>query len=381
MQVNNVPIRVLHVTLNMEIGGAEQVVKQLVENICKEQFETMVLCIDGIIGAMGQVLLKNGTEVFSLARKPGFDLSLIKDLRALLNEKSVDVLHCHQYTPYVYGLLASLGTGVPVIFTEHGRLYPEKYKWKRILSTPILSMLTNSVISISKATADAMVKYENFSKNKIEIVYNGLRHDTINIDREKMCRELQIAPELTIFGTISRLDPIKNQSMMIRAFSTTLTQQANCVLLIIGDGCDRVNLEALVSKLGIQKNVIFTGFKVDPAPYFELIDIFLLSSLSEGTSMTLLESMACSKPSVVTDVGGNSEIVIDSETGFVTPDRDDKAFSVGMLKLLESKDLQKRMGDSASSRYRQIFTEAKMTKEYETRYLKLVKNNVKENRL
>lgn len=366
-------VHVLHVTLNMEIGGTEQVIKQLVENTCLDKFCVTVLCIDGIVGSMGQELVKSGVRVISLKRKPGFDKSLIKDLRAVLKDQNVDVLHCHQYTPYTYGVFAAFGSGIPVIYTEHGRLYPETYKWKRFLINPVLSFFTESIVSISKATADALVKYENFPRSRIEVIYNGLRYEKTNIDRQSMLSELDVDEQSVLLGTVSRIDPIKNQPLMIKAFSKVLSKHPKAVLVIVGDGSDRPRLESLVRELGIKKSVRFTGFQVHPQPYFELLDIFLLSSLSEGTSMTLLESMACSKPSVVTDVGGNPEIVLNGETGFVTPDQDVDAFSQAMDSLLASSSLRESMGSKAMLRYRELFSEEKMLSRYEEKYLTLIK--------
>lgn len=365
-------VRLLHITLNMEIGGTEQVIKQLVANTDSKKFDVGVLCIDGIVGKMGKELQESGVDVESLKRRPGFDLRLIRDLRTLVRDRKVDVLHCHQYTPYIYGLLASIGLGVPVLYTEHGRLYPETYKWKRMLANPILSLFTKSIVSISKATADALVRYENFPRSKIDVVYNGLRNQEISIDREEMCESLGIPLDHKVLGTISRLDPIKNQPMMIEAFAKTIEAFPNATLLIVGDGSERESLERLVDSLGIRSNVIFTGFMVKPQPFFQLLDIFLLSSLSEGTSMTLLQAMACEKPSVVTDVGGNPEIVIDGETGCLTPDQDSQSFSKAMLELLECPARCHSMGQAAKSRYLALFSETRMLQEYESRYLRLL---------
>ena len=367
--VNRGKIRLLHLTLNMEIGGTEQVIKQLVQNLDDQRFDSSILCIDGLVGAMGIELSENGFEVTSLERKPGFDFKLVKDLRKKLKSDSVDILHCHQYTPYVYGVLAAIGTGVPVIFTEHGRLYPEKFKWKRFVSSPLLSYFTKVIIAVSHSTAVAMARYENFPLHKIRVIYNGLAHTDVDVDRNKMCQQLGIDPGVKIVGTISRLDPIKNQPMMIRAFSDVLKVEPEAVLLIVGDGSDRGRLEQIVKELGIQDKVVFTGFKIDPRPYFELLDVFLLSSLSEGTSMTLLETMACAKPSVVTDVGGNPEIVVDGKTGYITKDQDQKGFADALCKLLSNKTVLETQGEAAKNRYLELFTLTKMIEEYERCYV------------
>ncbi len=103
-------LKVLHITFNMGIGGTEQVIRQLVQGMASEGVESEILCIDGQIGPIGEALEQSGIPVHKLARKQGFDWSLIGGIRKCLRERRFDVVHCHQYTPWVYGWLAALGT-------------------------------------------------------------------------------------------------------------------------------------------------------------------------------------------------------------------------------------------------------------------------------
>ena len=364
-------IKILHVTFDMAIAGTEQVIRQLVENTDPEKFETSIMCIDGKIGALGNELIKNGVEINTVERGPsGLDFKLVANLRHHIRSNNIDVVHCHQYTPYIYGLFAAIGTSRPVIFTEHGRFYPDSYKWKRILLNPLLSLCTSSIVAISDATAQALVKYENFPRKKIKVIYNGIRKAPVTASTSQHLRqELGINHEANILGTISRLDPIKNQTMMIRSFSQTLSHHQNSYLVIVGDGPERKNLEQLVEQLGIKSQVIFTGFKVNPQRYLEIMDIFLLPSLSEGTSMTLLEAMAYKKPTIVTNAGGNPEIVDNEVTGIVTTNEAEEELSNAMTRLLNDPDLAIRFGINGYERYIDMFTVDKMILQYETLYL------------
>lgn len=363
--------KVLHVTFDMAIAGTEQVIRQLVENTDPERFECAIMCIDGKVGELGQLLADKGFKLHTFTRKPsGLDFDVIKQLKQFVKDNDIDVLHCHQYTPYTYGLFASFGTKAKVIFTEHGRFYPDSYKWKRMLLNPILSLFTDHVTAISKATAEALIKYENFPRRKVQVIYNGINVDTESFkDDGTLRKELNIAEDAKVLGTISRLDPIKNQPMMIEAFAEVLNTHPNTILLIVGDGPERNKLESLCQTLTIQDKVIFTGFKVNPQRYFNIIDIFLLSSLSEGTSMTLLEAMAFKKPSVVTNVGGNPEIIIDGETGLVTPTKNSIAFSQAIEKILGQPALASELCIQAHNRFKDKFTANVMIKDYEKSYL------------
>lgn len=363
-------IKILHVTFDMAIAGTEQVIRQLVENTDKEHFNCEIMCIDGKIGELGQLLSEKGFKLHTLKRKAsGLDFELIKKLRDFVRLNNIQVLHCHQYTPYIYGLFASFGTKAKVIFTEHGRFYPDSYKWKRMLLNPLLSLFTDHITAISKATAEALIKYENFPRRKVQVIYNGINVDTESFkDEGNLKQELNIPEDAKVLGTISRLDPIKNQPMMIEAFAEVLKSHPNTYLLIVGDGPERQKLETLSETLKVEDKVIFTGFKVNPQRYFNIIDIFLLSSLSEGTSMTLLEAMAFKKPAVVTDVGGNPEIVVDGETGLVTPTKNPDLFSISIKRLLTERELFSLLSSSAKERYLKTFTAGAMINKYATVY-------------
>jgi len=179
---------------------------------------------------------------------------------------------------------------------------------------------------------------------------------------------LGIASDEMVLGTISRLDPIKNHKMMLSAFKQISTQYTKTRLLIIGDGPLRENIEQQCKDLGITDKVIFTGFKVEPQQYLKCMDIFLLPSFSEGTSMTLLEAMSFSKPCVVTDVGGNPEIVINKKTGIVIPNDNQSELTNACIFLLRNKIMQIKYGKAGQQRFSELFLVSKMIDQFENLY-------------
>ena len=358
---------ILHITYDMNIGGTEQVIRNLIEGLNKEAYKSSVLCIDGTVGPWGQELHRLGYEHFSLDRQPGFDLRLIKDIRKLLSQLRVDLVHCHQYTPYTYGWFGSLFTGVPVVFTEHGRFYPDVSSAKRKIINPLLQRFTSAVTAISAATKQALVDFENLDPNRIDVVYNGIADiDTPLIDVAK--KKLSLDKNAIVFGTISRLDPIKNQEMMIRAFAKVVSANPNAKLMIVGDGPLRSQLEQLVGALDVKESVLFTGFKTNPVDYMAAMDVFLLPSLSEGTSMTLLEAMRFSKPTIATSVGGTPEIITHEKSGLLIENKDESALVSSMLKLLGSSSLRMSYGAAARREFEQRFVVRAMVREYERIY-------------
>lgn len=353
----------------MRIGGAEQVIYNLVENTDKSMYDLSIICLDSALGPFGRQLQERGCQITSFNRKPGFDVSLIRDIRRHIKDHDIDVLHCHQYTPYVYGLLGSLGTKTKVIFTEHGRFYPDERRVKRVLINPLLNNLTAHVTAISSATLDALVEFENFPRKKIKVIYNGIDDQRfIRQGNQDIRIELDISQEAYILGTVARLDPIKNHKMMINAMKAVNEKFPKTYLVIVGDGAEKECLEALAKSLKLTDRIIFTGYREDTEKFYAAMDIFLLTSFSEGTAMTLLEAMAAGLPCIVTGVGGNPEIVKDGETGFVIPSDDVKVLAEKICMLLKDIDLKKRMGHAGRKRFEERFTVDKMVREYETLY-------------
>lgn len=364
--------KVLHVTFNMGIGGTEQVIRQLVLGSRGQEIEHEIVCIDGQVGAIGEQMGEEGIPVHRVSRAPGFDRKLIGELRDLIRTRDVSIVHCHQYTPFLYGRLAAMGTGAKVVFTEHGRFYPDRYRYKAALINPLLAILTPAVVAISSATRDALAKYEFMPKSKIQVIYNGiqpLKADPARIT--ELRSELGIPADSFVYGTVSRLDPVKNQIMMLESFAHCLKDYPESYLLMVGDGPERQTLEAQAESLGVSGRVRFTGFITEPAQHLALMDAFLLSSHTEGTSMTLLEAMSLGLPAVVTAVGGNVEVVEHELSGLIAPDSDTAAFAQEMARLQQQTALREKISEAARARFQSRFSAEAMVKSYLRVYYQL----------
>lgn len=370
------PVRVLHVTFDMGIGGTEQVIRELVTHLPASEFTHRVVCIDGRVGPIGEQLQQQGIDVEALKRASGFDRYMIASIKARIREYRIDIVHCHQYTPWVYGLLAALGTGARVVFTEHGRFYPDRYRYKALLINPVMALLTNAIVAISSATRDALGRYEFIPKRKVQIVYNGIEGWSADLEQAaRVRRELGIPSEDPVLGTIARLDPVKNQTMMLEAFAGVLNTHPNAWLLMVGDGPDRDRLEALAEQLDITGRVKFVGFKNQPIAYLSAMNGFLLSSHTEGTSMTLLEAMSLGIPTVATRVGGNPEIIDNERTGLLTPAGDAAAFQAAIVRLLDDPILAQSLSEAAIQRFKRDFSVQSMQASYAGLYRRILKRS------
>lgn len=367
------PLRILHITYDMGIGGTEQVIKNLITGANTSEVAHHLCCIESPLGPWGKTLQASGIPVFSFNRKPKLDRKLIANIRRIIKGNKIQIVHAHQYTPFTYGFFASRGTGAKLIFTEHGRFYPDSSSRKRRLVNRALFPFVDKVTAISEATKQAMVQYEVIPAKQIEVIYNGIHAitPTSTEDQQALRNELGIPEHALIFGTIARFDTIKNQTLMIRGFAKALNTHSNIRLVLVGDGPERETLAQLVDELDLQDAVHFTGYQPEPKRYINLFDAFLLTSLSEGTSMTLLEAMSVGKPCIASNAGGNPEIVSHEKTGLIFPSENEPELVNAMNRLIADEALRARFSAEAIGTFDARFTAAVMQKRFMAIYKSL----------
>lgn len=357
---------IMHVVLSMHVGGAERLVYDMVKYPAFAERPPIVCCLDAV-GDLGEKLRQEGYQVYCKGRRPGLDLGMVGWLRQIIIREQVDVVHAHQYSPLFYTVPAALLAGrKKVIYTEHGRFHPEYKSWKRTLFNPVLAMGVDHLVSISAATAQAMAAYDNFPLHRIKIIHNGVDCAGMQpkVDRQSKRKELGLSPTCRIIGTAARLNSIKNIAMMLRGLKVILEKVPNTFLVIAGQGEEEQNLKNLACELEIAGHVKFIGLRFDLPEIYQLFDVFLLTSFSEGISVTLLESMSCGIPAVVTEVGGNREVLVEGATGFLVAVDDDQLFVQRVCELLQNAKLAASLGEAAQRRLDKEFSLQGMMEKY-----------------
>lgn len=358
----------MHVILSLDAGGgAERLVYDLVRDAAFSSARPVVCCLYHH-GKLGALLQQEGFRVFSPPVKPGgLQWSIILWLAGIIRRERVDVVHAHQYTPMFYSVPAALAAGGKrVIYTEHGRLYPDLPKWKRRLCNPLLSRGIDQIVSISEGTKEAMVAVDNFAGERIAVVRNGVisAKPGCGYDPEEKRRSLGIPSSDRIIGTAARLEKIKNLPMMLLGFRGVLQKMPDTSLLIAGRGSREKALKEYAQELGIGAKVHFLGLREDLPEIYPLLELFLLTSFSEGISVTLLEAMSHGVPPIATRVGGNPEVVLEGETGLLVADNDYRELTEKILELLAVPERARRMGEAARSWVSNHFSFPKMVENY-----------------
>jgi glycosyltransferase involved in cell wall biosynthesis len=373
------PLKVMQLVLSLVIGGTEKLVYDLVRHIDKHVVSPVVCCLDKF-GDFGEELQREGYQVYTLNRKPGIDWGLISRLSAIVRQEQIDIIHAQQYTPYFYGLMASLSSKLSIstkspklIFTEHGIPYPYRKKMKRLILNPVLCLFADEIITISEYTKSNLIKYENFPARRMKIVYNGvdLGQFSQEIDPAAKKQFLRLPHDSKVIGIVARLDPVKNHAMLFRAFKKVLNSIPETYLLIVGEGAEENKLKALTESLGISDKTVFLGARKDIPELLHIFDVFALPSLSEGMSVTLIEAMGAGVPVVATRVGGNPEVVKDQETGYLVESDNDQEMADMLIKLLQDNEARQRMRQAGQQRAHDIFSLDKMVNTYTELYFKV----------
>lgn len=360
--------RVMQLVLSLSPGGTERLVIEIVRAL-SERIESVVCCLDHP-GEWADELKALGVPVIALSRQPGFHPALAMRLAKELKDRQIDIVHCHHYSPYVYGLLASvMKPGVQLVFTEHGRLSDAAPSRKRRFVNPLLSRWPGKLCAVSADLKNHMVA-EGFPARRVGVTYNGIDpgQRPTAAQRSSARASLGLPEDAFVVGTVGRLDPVKNLHMLLQAHAFLVSKHPHVRTVIVGDGTERAALEAHAQALGVADSISFAGYRSDVRFLMSAFDVYANSSQYEGVSLTILEAMASALPVVATRVGGNPEVVIDQETGFLVPGLA-RALSDAIGTLVYDERRRRAMGDAGRFRVKRHFSIARMVEAYAGVYL------------
>ena len=346
------PLHILQVVHALGVGGTERVVCDLALRLCADGIRMSVGCLDEV-GELGERLRATGIGVHLLGRTPGVDLGLVRRLARLYRAERIDLVHAHQYTPYFYAATACLlAPPRRVVFTEHGRHQPDRLRLRRAACNQALRPITAAYTAVSEFTRDSLVTFERMPHARIEVIYNGVDTDDPGIARAEARQRLGLPATARVVLSVGRMDRVKDFGTLVRAMVPTLVEVPDALLLIAGDG-DRTyadDLRRQAETLGIARRVQLLGSRDDVPVLLAACDVFALTSVTEATSMTILEAMRAARPVVATDVGGNHELVAPGVTGLLAPAGDVARVADALVDLLAAPAQAARLGAAGRAR-------------------------------
>ena len=377
---------VMHV---MQVAGAEVLVTQIIERL-RDAIEPTVFCLDAL-GTLGEQLRDAGVPVVVLDRQPGLDRRVARRLADEVRRRDIQVLHAHQYTPFFYAALARMlyRAKAKVVFTEHGRHYPDvvssKRRWANRL---VLQRYANITTACCDFSTRALQRIEGFPAavtlpNGVDLSRLPPRGDAEA--QQALRQQLGLDVDRPYAACIARFHAVKDHATLIRAWQRVHAAVPQAKLLLVGDGPEREKIEHLIKQLAAGENVKerdsqtfessieFWGIRNDVGDILRAVDVFTLTSVSEAASLTLLEAMASQCPVVVTDVGGNGEHIQPGQEGFLAPRGDDQQIANHLIQLLQDHRQSHQLGQAARQRVAKDFELTQAIDSYAKHYHSLVR--------
>lgn len=362
---------ICHVIHALGVGGAEVLVDQMVRRMSGE-FRCVVAVLDEI-GEIGERLQRDGFIVEHLHRQPGIDRNCAKRLKAFADCEGAAILHAHQCTPFFQSMLSRGVFGRrPVVFTEHGRHFPDLPSRKRMVVNRLLLRGCDRLIGCGGAVRQALIENEGLPADRVEVIYNGADLKTLAKSspdaRPRIRAEFGIGESDFVAVLVARLHELKDHQTALRAIDLARMQIPNLRLILAGDGDQRPAIEQTIRELDLSPNVKLAGTRKDIADLLAASDVFLMSSISEGIPLTVIEAMAARRPVVSTAVGGLPELIEHGVTGLLAPAKDDAGLAKHLIELHRHPELSDRMADVAARRADEMFSLDGMLNSYANVY-------------
>ena len=332
----------------LDVGGTEQQILELVTRLDRSRYRPLVVCFRP--GRVAREIEGAGVPVHALAKRAKVDTRLVAGLARLFRREGVELLQTYLFTANTWGRLAGALARVPLIVSSERNVDMWERAYKRLASLA-LDRWTCCTIANSEAVGAYLVR-KGLPAAKIRVIPNGVDvarfEGPVTPDATKA--ELGIPPHHAVVGFVARIEPQKDPGTFVEAAAMVAGHRPAVSFLVVGGGSLAGDMAARARAAGLEGRMVFTGPRRDVARLLGACDISVNSSLKEGMSNTIMESMACGKPVVATRVGSNAELVADGETGFVVAARDAAGLAAAVGRLLDDPKLIKAMGLAARAR-------------------------------
>jgi sugar transferase (PEP-CTERM/EpsH1 system associated) len=366
---------ICHIVYRLAVGGLENGLVNLVNNLPEERYRHAIVCITAATD-FRQRIRRAGISVHELHKRPGKDIAVYGRMRRLLRELQPRIVHTRNLPALDMIVPARLAGVRRFIHSEHGldslEIDGKNRKYNRLRQ--LSRLFVDRYITVSRDLNTWLRRDIGVPESRLETIYNGVDTDRFSPAGEgRSALPLGFAPNGSIvLGTFGRLDATKNQVLLARAFGRAIARRPalrdRLRLVIVGEGDRRPEIEAALDHAGIRDLAWLPGFRDDMPSLYRALDIFVLPSLREGISNTLLEAMATARPVIATRVGGNPEIVPDGVVGRLVSPTDVDALAAAILFYVDDPALLRAHGEAAREHTLRRFALHAMVQNYDRSY-------------
>jgi len=365
-------IRVLEIIQTIGIGGAETVMYNTARYLDKSRFEAFGLVVGG--GAVVDLLREDGIEVETFTFSRRYNLDLIRTIRRLIRKHRIDIVHTHLSRMNTYGFVATRFTPAVNVMTVHGLTEFSGSLGRLYYST--FGRLSGQIVTVSEILAEQFQAVTHVSRGKITVIPNGIDPDRFGkaVDRKATLDRFGLPGDCEIILGVGNIRAIKGYEFLIESFYRIAKNSPKLVVVICGGdyaGYKRY-LDNLIERYRLSDRIYFTDFVSDIEALYSVADLYAMTSISEGFSLTTVEAMASSKAVISTDCVGPGEIIDDGVDGIIVPERDPDRFGKIMLDLMQNREKREALGRAARKKVETKYSIDKSIKAFEDLFTSLV---------
>lgn len=372
---------ILHIVFRFAVGGLENGVVNLINRMPRDRWRQGVIALTDIADSFRDRVRREDVHYAALGKPPGHGLRVYPQLLRLFRELRPAIVHTRNLAA-LEAVVPAWVARVPVrIHGEHGRDVNDldgtnrRYRWVRKLYRPFV----HHYVALSRDLEKYLIDRVGVAPDRVEHIYNGV--DTERFGPRAGARTAIEGspfndPGLFVIGSVGRLEAVKDQTNLARAFVRALAMSPLAArrlrLVLVGDGPLRGAVEAIIRAANAESLVWFAGERNDVPEILRGLDCFVLPSLAEGISNTLLEAMAAGVPVIATRVGANADLMEDGLSGRLVPRADPDALAREILAYLADPALSRRHGRAGRQIVERRFSLDRMVGDYETLYRRLL---------
>jgi sugar transferase (PEP-CTERM/EpsH1 system associated) len=356
-------IHVMHLLPNLNIGGMENGVINLLNNGNSDKFQLSLCCLQEE-GPLKERIREKNISVYNLNQKSGKQYLLPFKFAYLFRKIKVEIVHTHNFYTGVYGIIGGKIARVPVIIHgEHGGFF--KISSMKKNKVKLLLKLCDGILTVSHSLKNEIMNDFPEMISKIHTIINGVDFTKFDMDKNKRKNSNSI-----VLGSVGRLTPEKDYPTMLQAFKLIHEHNPSTILKIIGYGPLEYELRNLAINMGLGEKVEFLGQRNDVHDLMKSMDIFIMSSMQEGCSNAILEAFAMKLPVVATRVGDNP-ILLDDGRGILVNAKNTIEFAQAIITLIDDDFKKNSLSEKGYNWVKNNHSINKMVEDYENFYISL----------
>ena len=372
------PPLVVHLIYRLDIGGLETLLVDTINRMPPERYRHAIVCLTDYTD-FAQRITRPGVELFALHKPPGQALGTHATLWRLLRRLRPAILHTYNLGCNEYAVTA-LAAGVPVrVHAEHGRDAgdPQGLNRKHNLLRRWVAPCIDRIVPVSRDLRDWLDNVVGIAPSRLQVIDNGV--DTERFHPALPAESWSDQPGTFVIGSVGRLQDVKDQATLIDAFALlrAMLPDQDLRLVLVGDGPLRARLQARIDAAGLHDSALLAGARADVAPAMRGFSLFALSSIAEGTPVTMLEAMANGLPVVSTAVGGIPDLVQDNALGRLVPPSNPQALAEALAGYVRDPALARSHGAAGRAHVERRYSMRAMLDAYLALYDGLCQSKMK----